>query len=100
MMSQAALAARNPSLLAGPLMRNALGVRRFAAPAGDLAQSGSIEQCESSEMFGGHGVLVIHGLSLATRITRDSRSSPSGRFLFSNPPRAGVCCKGRATRFC
>jgi len=71
MMSQAALAARNPSLLAGPLMRNALGVRRFAAPAGDLAQSGSIEQCESSEMFGGHGVLVIHGLSLATRITRD-----------------------------
>jgi len=74
MMSQSAFAARNPRLLAGPLMRNALGVRRFAAPAGDLAQSGSIEQCESSEMFGGHGVLVIHGLSLATRIAR-----PHGR---------------------
>jgi len=100
MMSQAALAARNPRLLAGPLMRNALGVRRFAAPAGDLAQSGSIEQCESSEMFGGHGVLVIHGLSLATRITRDFPVVAKRTLFFSNPLRAGVCCKGRATRFC
>jgi hypothetical protein len=58
MMGQPALAAGNPRLLAGPLMCNALGVRGFAAPAGDLTQSGSIEQCEASEMFGGHGVLV------------------------------------------
>ena len=89
-MSQSAFAARNPRLLAGPLMRNALGVRRFAAPAGDLAQSGSIEQCESSEMFGGHGVLVIHGLSLATRITRDLTVSPSGRLLQQSAARRGV----------
>jgi len=55
-MSQSALAAREPRLFAGPLMRDALGVRRFAAPAGDLLQPRSIEQCESSEMLG-HGVL-------------------------------------------
>ena len=97
-MSQSALAARNPRLLAGPLMRNALGVRRFAAPAGDLAQSGSIEQCESSEMFGGHGVLVIHGLSLATRLTRRHGRRQADAFS-SHPLRDGVCCKGRATRF-
>src|SRR5262249_10866966 len=45
MMGQSAFAAGNPRLFAGPLMRNALGVRGFAAPAGDLLQSGSIEQC-------------------------------------------------------
>jgi hypothetical protein len=39
-------------------MRDALGVRRLAAAAGDLAQSGSIEQCEASEMFRSHGALV------------------------------------------
>jgi hypothetical protein len=57
-------------------MGDAFGVRRFAATAGDLTQSGSIEQCESSEMFGGHGALVQSvGYQLARRITRDFRSS-------------------------
>ena len=105
MMSQAALAARNPSLLAGPLMRNALGVRRFAAPAGDLAQSGSIEQCESSEMFGGHGALVHSGLSArqahhAGAPVSAARAWPFHRGGVVDAIRAcHVCCKGRATRF-
>jgi hypothetical protein len=80
MVRQSALTARYPRLLAGPLMGDAFGVRRFAATAGDLTQSGSIEQCESSEMFGGHGALVQSvGYQLARRITRDFRSSPSAR---------------------
>jgi hypothetical protein len=105
MVGQSALAARNPRLLAGPLMRNALGVRRFTAPAGDLAQSGSIEQCESSEMFGGHGSLVNHGLSArqahhARLPVVAERSWPFRRGFFIESIRArDVCCKGRATRF-
>jgi hypothetical protein len=79
MVGQSAFAAGNPRLLAGPLMRNALGVRRFAATAGDLAQSGSIEQCESSQMFGGHGALVnqwvisLPGESHATPVVASAR---------------------------
>ena len=82
-MSQAALAARNPRLLAGPLMRNALGVRRFAAPAGDLAQSGSIEQCESSEMFGGHGALVHEWVISSPGVSRGSSGRRRARVAFS-----------------
>ena len=75
-------------------MRNALGVRRFAATAGDLTQSGSIEQCEASEMFGGHGSLVnqwvisLPGASRATSRRRRSRLADSPRAPRQSAPRA------------
>jgi hypothetical protein len=57
-MSEAAFAAGQPCLFARPLVRDALGVRGFAALARDLAALGSIQQCETSEMFC-HGTLVL-----------------------------------------
>jgi hypothetical protein len=105
-MGQSALATRYPRLLARPLMRDAFGVRRFAAPAGDLTQSGSIEQCESSEMFGGHGALVLEwvislpGASRGSSGRRRARVAVSLRMRRRRHPRVPRVLQRQSHPFC
>jgi len=94
-MSQAAFAAGEPRLFARPFVRDALGVRRFAAFARDLAALGSIQECETSEMFCGHGTLVCLDVDLsspdaspATVACRRSPAALSPRIRSRPDPRA------------
>src|SRR5437764_15421115 len=88
MVCEPALAPGEPCLIARPLVRDALRMRRLSALARDLSAPCSIEQRETSKTFCRHGTphVFVGWPQLARRIAGDGRLSPVACGSFAADP--------------